>query len=136
MVDCGAVQGHDRAIPVEQWPAKPEDIDFLFSIGGDGTFLESVSFVGRKDIPLVGINSGRLGFLADISQEEIVQCIDDIFNNNYSLERRTLLEVNTENNLFGKFNYALNDVTIHKNAKNLLPILFLFSKRLLKKELE
>ncbi len=90
------------------------DINFMFSIGGDGTFLESISYVRRKDIPLVGINSGRLGFLADIAQDEIPACLQAIYNSNFTYETRSLIEVNTKNNLFGDLNFALNEVTIQK----------------------
>lgn len=91
-----------------------EDIDFMFSIGGDGTFLESISFVRNKNIALVGINSGRLGFLADIAQDEIPSCLNAIFNNSFSYETRSLIEVHTDNNLFGDLNFALNEVTVQK----------------------
>lgn len=91
-----------------------EDIDFMFSIGGDGTFLESISFVRNKNITLVGINSGRLGFLADIAQDEILSCLKTIFDNSFSYETRSLIEVQTSNNIFGDLNFALNEVTIQK----------------------
>ena len=91
-----------------------KDIDFLFSIGGDGTFLETISFIRNSGIPIVGINSGRLGFLANISKEEISKAINDIFNDKYSFVERTLIKLETPNNLFGDFNYALNELTVLK----------------------
>lgn len=88
--------------------------DFFFSIGGDGTFLESINYVRNKNIPIVGFNCGRLGFLADISKDEISIALDAIFNGDYSLEQRTLLKLETEDNIFGSMNFALNELTIHK----------------------
>ena len=92
----------------------PEDTDFFISIGGDGTFLETVSFVRDSGIPIVGINSGRLGFLATISKEDIDKAVDDLLNNNYEIEERTLIELNTKGQLFKDFNFALNEFSIQK----------------------
>ena len=91
-----------------------DDIDFVFSIGGDGTFLETVSFVRDSGIPIVGINSGRLGFLADIHKDEIINAIKAIQENRYSLEARTLISLETSNLMFKDFSYALNELSIHK----------------------
>lgn len=89
--------------------------DYFFSIGGDGTFLDAVTVVQDSGIPIVGVNSGRLGFMADIAREEIPAAISDIFEGNYSIEERTLLKVQTKDNgLFKDFNYALNEFTVHK----------------------
>jgi len=90
------------------------DVNFMFSIGGDGTFLETIYFVRDKQIPIVGINSGRLGFLADISQENVIPALEQIFSGNFEITERSLLQLQTSNNLFGDFNYALNEVTILK----------------------
>lgn len=92
----------------------PTDIDLVFSIGGDGTLLECMAFVRKKEIPIVGINSGRLGFLANIAKDEIHSAIDNIIKKDYEIEKRVLIQVCTENNLFGDFNYALNELTVHK----------------------
>lgn len=92
-----------------------KDVDFLFSIGGDGTFLDAVTVVQDSGIPMVGINSGRLGFMADIAQDEIPQALRDIFSGLYGLEERTLLQLSTSvNGLFDEFNFALNEFTVHK----------------------
>jgi NAD+ kinase len=92
-----------------------KEVEFVFSIGGDGTFLEAVTCVRDSEIPLVGINSGRLGFMADIAQDEIPQALSDIFTGNYTLEERGLLQLATsKNGLFKDFNYALNEFTVHK----------------------
>ncbi len=86
----------------------------MLSIGGDGTFLEAVTLVRDLPIPLAGINSGRLGFLADISQDEISFAIDSILQNTGGFDERALLQVDSEPLLFGGFNYALNEITVHK----------------------
>lgn len=86
----------------------------MFSIGGDGTFLEAITLVRDLPIPLAGINSGRLGFLADISQDEIAVAIDSVMQNRTGFDERVLLQIDTELPLFGNFNYALNEITVHK----------------------
>ena len=96
----------------------PENIDLIFSIGGDGTFLECVSLIRKKDIPIVGINSGRLGFLANISKDTIENAIEQIIQKKYTIEKRTLLQIISKNNLFNNFNYGLNDFTIQKKDSN------------------
>ncbi len=101
----------------------PDDTDFMFSIGGDGTFLEAVSYVRRSGIPIVGINSGRLGFLADISEMEISTAFQAIFNKNYTFEKRSLLELVHPASLFSDFNYALNEITIHKSDSSSMIII-------------
>lgn len=96
--------------------------DFLLSIGGDGTFLEAVSYVWQKSIPLIGINSGRLGFLANISGPEIPVALDALFNGQISLEERSLLELKSDAFLpLGK-KYALNEITIQKKASSMITI--------------
>jgi len=91
-----------------------KNVDFMLSIGGDGTFLQAVSFIRRTDIPIAGINIGRLGFLAHISKNEISDAVDAIVNGQYTLESRTLLEFEMENNPFGDLNFALNEITLQK----------------------
>ncbi len=91
-----------------------DNIDIFFSIGGDGTFLESVSFVKELEIPIVGINSGRLGFLANISQDDISNALKLIYEKKFKIEERTLLEISSKNNVFSNFNYALNEITVQK----------------------
>jgi NAD+ kinase len=90
--------------------------DIIFSIGGDGTFLECVGLLQKKNIPIVGINSGRLGFLASISKENIDITLSEIFSNNFKIEQRTMIEavVEKQPEIFGKFNFALNELTVQK----------------------
>ena len=89
-------------------------IDFLFSIGGDGTLLRAVTYVRESNIPILGINTGRLGFISSISTDQIDDAVDHVLNGDYKIRSRTLLEIETENNLFGTTNFALNEVAIVK----------------------
>lgn len=100
----------------------PEDVDFLISIGGDGTFLESIQFLKKFDIPVIGLNSGRLGFLANISKEEITEAFEAIISGNYEVEERSMILLESEKNPFGKFNFALNDASIQKKDSVMITI--------------
>lgn len=91
-----------------------KNLDFFFSLGGDGTMLESVTFVGKSEIPILGINTGRLGFLATTSRENADKALDSLFKGNYKTESRTLLKLSSTPKLFGNLNFALNDLTIMK----------------------
>lgn len=90
------------------------DIDFMISVGGDGTFLGSVELVRDLGIPIVGINSGRLGFLSNIAKENTIDALNQLLKNEYEIEERSLIELETDNNLFGDFSNALNELTIVK----------------------
>jgi NAD+ kinase len=89
-------------------------IDFAFSIGGDGTFIKTVSYIRDSGVPILGINTGRLGFLANISRDQIHSTMEMIDQKKYVFQKRSLLRVETEDNLFGDDNIALNEVTLHK----------------------
>jgi NAD+ kinase len=91
-------------------------VDFLISVGGDGTLLDTITLVGDTGIPIIGINMGRLGFLSSIAKDEILPAIDEIIEKKYTIDQRTLLRLETSNHLFGDFNYALNDITVYKNT--------------------
>jgi NAD+ kinase len=88
--------------------------DILLSIGGDGTFLESATFVKDKGIPIAGINSGRLGFLANISKSEMESALKNILNKSYSFEERELIELKSSDEQFGEENFAINEITVQK----------------------
>lgn len=90
------------------------NLDIALSVGGDGTFLRTAARINRQDIPILGINTGRLGFLADIGNNEIENTLEEIFKNYYKVEERTLLEVHTEGKIFEGYNFALNEVAILK----------------------
>ena len=89
-------------------------IDMAFSIGGDGTFIKTVGFIRDSGVPIVGINTGRLGFLANISPEKIEETMGMVRDKRYTYQKRSLIRVETEDNLFGDDNLALNELTLHK----------------------
>lgn len=90
--------------------------DLFFSIGGDGTILKAVTFVADLDIPIVGINTGRLGFLATIQKEEMTESLNQILEGNYSISERTLLTVETfpKSEEIQPLNFALNEVAVNR----------------------
>ncbi len=94
--------------------AELKEVDFFLSIGGDGTFLEAITFVKDAGIPMVGINSGRLGFLADIAQSELEFSVEQLFAGKYILQPRSLLKLENDCGHFSDFPYALNEFTVHK----------------------
>lgn len=91
-------------------------IDLFFTIGGDGTILSAAKFVKDLNIPIIGINTGRLGFLATVHRDEIKKSIEDILAGHYKVSERSLLEVNidSEKSVLGEFAFALNDVAISR----------------------
>ncbi len=97
----------------------PQDVkfDFMLSIGGDGTFLESATFVGASGIPMLGINTGRLGFLSYVNSQNINQAISQLINNEYTIEKRMLLDVSAETPFYGDVNFCLNDFSVIKKSR-------------------
>ena len=90
------------------------DADFVISMGGDGTFLRAASMVGSKEIPILGINTGRLGFLADVNAHEIEHIINALYEDDFTLETRAVILVETDGQLLQGYPFALNDVAILK----------------------
>ena len=88
--------------------------DLALSIGGDGTFLNTAARVGKKDIPILGINTGRLGFLADVAKDEIIPALQAIFKHEYTIEKRSVLKLQTLDGSRLDSPYALNDIAISK----------------------
>lgn len=99
--------------------------DLLISVGGDGTMLRAITFVRDFSIPIVGINTGRLGFLATIQKDNIVNAIDDILKGNYKISERSLLCIKTEpeNDSLLDFNIALNEIAVsRKNTTSMITV--------------
>ena len=90
------------------------DADFVISMGGDGTFLRAASMVGSKQVPILGINTGRLGFLADVTAQEIDHTIQALYEGDYAVETRSVIEVSTSGQKLKGYRCALNDVAILK----------------------
>lgn len=89
-------------------------LDIALSIGGDGTLLHTAAKIGKQNIPILGINTGRLGFLADVGGNEINETLDEISHGHYKVEERTLLRLVTEDRVYPGHNYALNEIAILK----------------------
>ncbi|MCA6440059.1 MAG: NAD kinase [Sediminibacterium sp.] len=91
-----------------------DSIDCLISLGGDGTMLDTVTLVKDKNIPVLGINFGRLGFLASISREDLASAVEALVNHTFLIDKRTLLHLDANIPLFGEGPFALNEFAIHK----------------------
>lgn len=89
-------------------------LNLFLSIGGDGTLLDSVTHIGNCETPILGINTGRLGFLATINKEDVESALTKVFKGAYTLDKRAVLRLESNKKLFGKLNFALNDFTLVK----------------------
>ena len=90
------------------------DVDFVISIGGDGTFLRAASMVGSKGTPIIGVNTGRLGFLADIHPDEIDHAIAEIADGHYAVEPHAVIMVEADGEIIEGSPFALNDIAVLK----------------------
>lgn len=91
-----------------------DHLDFMFTLGGDGTLLEALTHVGPTNVPVLGINTGRLGFLATTARQDVEDAIDALYRSDFGYDERTLLRLETDEKLFDGINFALNDFTILK----------------------
>ena len=91
-----------------------DEIEFIISLGGDGTLLDTVTLVRNKNISIMGINFGRLGFLASIGREEVKIAVKSIAKRTYVTDKRTMIHLDASLPMFGNVPYALNDFSIHK----------------------
>lgn len=89
-------------------------IDFLISLGGDGTLLDTVTLVRNKNIPVLGINFGRLGFLASMGHEEFQTAVQALIDRTYVIDKRSLIHLDANETLFNNMPYGLNEFAIHK----------------------
>jgi NAD+ kinase len=90
------------------------DVSFFITLGGDGTILDAVTYIAEKEIPVIGINFGRLGFLATTAKESIQELVQCMLQHSYTIEKRTLLHIDSSNPVFSTAPFALNECTIHK----------------------
>lgn len=95
-----------------------DELDFMISLGGDGNMLSTVAMVRDSGVPIIGINLGRLGFLASINKEHISKAIDCLVENKYTIEKRSLLKLSGGKKTFGALNFALNEISIYKRQPN------------------
>ena len=91
-----------------------ENFDFVISIGGDGTLLETITHVGKSETPILGVNTGRLGFLATTNKDLIFEALECIENNKFDIDSRMLLKIESSDSIFDELNYCLNEVTVLK----------------------
>jgi len=91
-----------------------DNIDYFLSIGGDGTLLNTETYIGAKEIPILGINTGRLGFLTTSGTDDVELILSQLEKQEYEIEERTLINLKSEPNYFGDINFALNEVAILK----------------------
>ena len=89
-------------------------VDFMISLGGDGTLLDTVSLVRDKNIPVLGINFGRLGFLASTGKEELLSVVTSLINRTFVVDKRSLIHLDANKTLFDQVPYGLNEFAIHK----------------------
>ncbi|WPP53481.1 NAD kinase [Catalinimonas niigatensis] len=90
------------------------DVAYAISIGGDGTLLETVTHVGKSEIPILGVNTGRLGFLATVAQDNVQQAIALLFEKKFYYDHRTLIAIASETSIADGLNFALNEFTVIK----------------------
>jgi NAD+ kinase len=111
-----------KNLPVFNENNLPAETDFFISIGGDGTLLESITYIRDKEIPVLGINTGRLGFLATISKDETEEAVKSLINKEIKISPRTLIQLDASPGLFGTMPYALNDFTIMKKDSSMIRV--------------
>lgn len=90
------------------------DVDYVISMGGDGTFLKAATRVGPKQTPIIGINMGRLGFLADVMPSEVIEALDAVYKGHYVIDNHAAIMVQTVGELIVGCPYALNDIAVLK----------------------
>ncbi len=91
-----------------------DSFDCMISLGGDGTLLDTVTLIRDKNIPVLGVNFGRLGFLASLGKEDIQTAVTALIERTFVIEKRTLIHLDADIPLFGETPYALNEFAIHK----------------------
>lgn len=103
-----------------------DKVDVVFSFGGDGTILDSVPIIRDSGVPVLGINTGNLGFLSSVSPNESCDAVKNIIYGNYEIEQRSLIKINDCNNIFGGINYALNEISICRKDNGSLVVVNVF----------
>jgi len=110
-------QNYNFTIPISTFATSEELIskaDYLICLGGDGTMLETVALVKNSGIPVLGVNTGRLGFLASVNKDDLAKALQQLLKEKFTLDKRELIEITGCAQCFGDVNYALNEFTIHK----------------------
>jgi NAD+ kinase len=94
------------------------EVEMLISLGGDGTILEAVTFIKESETPILGINFGRLGFLANVGREQIEQALEIVAKGKYIIDKRTIIEITSNKPLFGAVPFALNEMTLQRKDQS------------------
>jgi NAD+ kinase len=102
------------------------EVDYMLSVGGDGTMLDAITYIGDSGIPVMGINLGRMGFLSSINKELIDESISALVNGQIKIEKRSLLRLETNEGLFGEINYALNELTVNKKDTGSMILVYVY----------
>ena len=102
------------------------DTDFLISVGGDGTILDTITTVRDSNVPILGVNTGRLGFLANNTKDEILSSVNSLLSGEFKIDSRTLLSIKSNVNQFGEDNFALNEFTLHKKDSSMMMTVHVF----------
>ncbi len=95
-----------------------DTVEMLISLGGDGTILEAVTFIRESETPILGINFGRLGFLANVGREQIEQALEIVAKGKYIIDKRTIIEITSNKPLFGTVPFALNEMTLQRKDQS------------------
>ncbi|PRP67914.1 NAD kinase [Nonlabens agnitus] len=122
---AGILNDLELSKPIDSFEQLDESYDLLISIGGDGTILRAVTYIGRLNIPILGINTGRLGFLATVQQDEVEKVVQRVMDGNYKLSKRSLITASSkhEENHLPPNNFALNEVTVSRmNTTSMIEI--------------
>lgn len=98
--------------------SKYAHIDFLISLGGDGTFIDAANLTGKLNIPIIGVNTGRIGFLTGVNKNNFEQCFSLLLKGQYTIENRSLLHLESTRELTLSSNFALNDITVRTSDEN------------------
>jgi NAD+ kinase len=109
-----AAAGKAPLIPFQTALELHNTIDCLISVGGDGTVLDAITLIGDTNIPILGVNYGRLGFLASISKDELSLMVEALVNRSYVVDKRTLIHLDANTPVFGDTPFGLNEFAIHK----------------------
>lgn len=107
-------------------------LDAFISLGGDGTLLDSITYIGKNETPIMGINTGRMGFLATIGRDETEKALEHLFNGTFQTDSRTVITLSSDKKLFNGLNFGLNDFTIiKKDTSSMINIHVFVDKELL-----
>ena len=119
LTDKGVTTHEVTGTPTDRQELSAFRPDFLFSIGGDGTFIDAANLVGDSGIPILGINTGRIGFLTNVNRNNFQEAFGFLQNSDYQIEKRSLLQISSDNGELLPATFALNDISIHPHGESI-----------------